>query len=404
MAKHLLVFSLLIHSFFASAQQDSPHLFVDVEYEAVVYSTALTWDLKDVNLYADVYVPERKENELRPLVIMVPDAYFTPTDSSTDAWDEMSRYIASCGFVVVNIQYRQGVDPDINIRLEDEFVKAISRASKDVYAAVAYFRDEALNGTNIYNIDAERVLLLGYSTGAIAALHAAKYYVDDRATTERVIRLIRQVGGWKHDLKKEELRNAIRGVVSIAGGVIDMNMYAPQDRTPVLLLQAQNDSIIPGFEGNMTISGLPLGVVYGSEAIHQQMTDKQKRVERIVYENADHTFNDFEEFQAMSPVIVEFFIEALNRLPSGKNYARPKGGIITQETQLQRSILKIHLPEEWSAPVSLDVINGSNELVYRQNEVFDKDIISIADWLAGTYTFKFMYDGRLKVMRYTINK
>ncbi len=404
MAKPLSVFLFAIVSFLGFAQQETPDFFVDVEYESVIYSTALNWDLKEVNLYADLYLPERMSNDNRPLVIMVPDAYFTPGDSSADAWDEMARYIAACGFVVVNIEYRQGIDPDLSKPLSDEFVKAISRAIKDVYSAVAYFRDEAINGANIYNIDPERVLLLGYSTGAIAALHAAKYYADDRASTERLIRLINQVGGWKHNIKKEELRNSIRGAVSIAGGVLDLDMYTPQDRTPVLLFQAADDSIIPGLEGDMIISGLPLGMVYGSESIHRQMSAKQKRVERIVYEDVDHTFNDFETFQEMTPLIVEFLIESLNRLPSGKNYDRPQGGIITQESQLQRSVLKIHLPDDWGEPVGLKVINGSNELIFQQTEVFDNDIIAIADWLAGTYTFKFTYGGRLKVISYTINK
>lgn len=404
MAKQLFLFFGVLMASSQYAQQHEQYQFVDVEYESAIYSTALTWDLKEVNLYVDIYMPERVEGEYRPLVIMIPDAYFTPSDSSFVAWDALARHIASSGFVVANIQYRQGMDPDPSALLEDEFVKAISRSTKDVYSAVAYFREDAINGANNLSIDADHILLLGYSSGAMAALHAGKYYVDDRASTERMIRLIRQVGGWKHSMQKEELRNAIRGVVSLAGGVIDLNMYAHQDRTPVLLLQAENDSVIPAADGYMTISGITLGPVFGSESIHSQMVDKQKRVERIVYEEAGHTFNNFEDIPDMGPVIVDFFIEALNRLPSGKNYAHPSGGIISQESQLKRSVLKINLPVDWNQPVSLNVINGSNELIHQQNEVFDKDIIAIADWLPGTYTFKFTYGERLKILRYTINK
>ncbi|MCH8546304.1 MAG: carboxylesterase family protein, partial [Cryomorphaceae bacterium] len=257
MDKRIYTFIFLVTIFVAYAQQQDPAYLVDVKYENEVYATALTWDLKEVNLYADMYVPDRDRSELTPLVIFVSDAYFTSTEASSEAWDDLARYVASCGFVVANIQYRQGMSPDLDQPIEDEFVKAMSRASKDVYSAIAYFREDAINGANYYNIDPDRVLLLGYSSGAMAALHAGKYYADTRASTERLMRLIRQVGGWDDNIKKDELRRSIRAVVSIAGGVVDLNMYAPQNRTPVLLIEAENDSVIPSESGEMVVSGVP---------------------------------------------------------------------------------------------------------------------------------------------------
>ncbi len=404
MGKHLFALLFLINVTLASAQQNEPTYLVDVNYEGEVYTTALTWDLKEVNLYADMYVPDTDQSSLSPLVVFVSDAYFTSTEASFEAWDNLARFVASCGFVVANIQYRQGMSPDLSNPLEDEFVKAMSRASKDVYSAIAYFREDAINGANYYNIDPDRVLLMGYSSGAMAALHAGKYYTDGRASTERLIRLIRQVGGWDDNIRKDELRRSIRAVVSLAGGVIDLNMYAPQDRTPVMLIQAENDSVIPAESGEMVVSGLPLGMVYGSAAIHAQMRGMQKRVERIVIEEADHTFNNFADFAEFGPIMVDFFIEALNKLPSGKNYERSNKRIITQEDLTRRTIIKFHIPDDWQQPVSLRVINGSNELVYQQNEVFDKDIIHIQDWLPATYTFKFTYGDVLKVVVHTISK
>lgn len=404
MGKHLCIFLFLFGVNLAIGQQSDPAYLVDVNYESEIYTTALTWDLKEVNLYADMYVPDRERNEFSPLVVFVSDAYFTSTQESFDAWDNLARYVASCGFVVANIQYRQGMSPDLDKPVEDEFVKAMSRASKDVYAAIAYFREDAINGANYYNIDPDRVLLLGYSSGAMAALHAGKYYVDNRASTERLIRLIRQVGGWEDNIRKEELRRSIRAVVSLAGGVMDLNMYAPQDRTPVMLVQAENDSVIPAESGEMVVSGLPLGMVWGSVAIHAQMRDMQKRIERVVIEEADHTFNNFDAFSDFGLMVVDFFIEALNKLPSGKKYERSQKRIITQEDQTRRDIIKFHIPGDWQQPVSLRVINGSNELVYQQNEVFDQDIIHIQDWLPAVYTFKFTYGDKLKVVRHTISK
>lgn len=404
MDKRIYTFIFLVTIFVAYAQQQDPAYLVDVKYENEVYATALTWDLKEVNLYADMYVPDRDRSELTPLVIFVSDAYFTSTEASSEAWDDLARYVASCGFVVANIQYRQGMSPDLDQPIEDEFVKAMSRASKDVYSAIAYFREDAINGANYYNIDPDRVLLLGYSSGAMAALHAGKYYADTRASTERLMRLIRQVGGWDDNIKKDELRRSIRAVVSIAGGVVDLNMYAPQNRTPVLLIEAENDSVIPSESGEMVVSGVPLGMVYGSAAIHAQMKNMQKRIERILIEDADHTFDDFSGFADFGPMTVDFFIEALNKLPSGKKYERSDKRIITQEDQTRRSIIKFHIPSDWQQPVSLRVINGSNELVYQQNEVFDQDIIHIQDWLPATYTFKFTHGEVLKVVRHTISK
>ena len=250
MRKTAVFFLVLCTSGGVFAQSNEPHLMTTTHYGELIYSSAMTWDHVVVDLTADIYEPDREGQDLRPLVILVPDAYFTSSDASYEHWDKMANYIASCGYLVANIKYRQGMDPDIKVLLEDEFVKGITRSVQDIYAAIRYFREDAINGANSYQIDPERILLLGYSSGGMAVLHAAKYYLLD-ASTQRVDRLIKSVGGWHFNEKTDQLQDAIRGIAVIAGGVFDTLMMANHNRTPVMLFQANEDSIVPRFFGNM---------------------------------------------------------------------------------------------------------------------------------------------------------
>ncbi|MCC5918965.1 MAG: hypothetical protein JJU02_16735 [Cryomorphaceae bacterium] len=400
--KTTLLFGFLFFHFSLLGQRPEPYLMTEAFYDAEVYAKKLNWDLSEVNLYADIFEPEREGDILRPLIIMVPDAYFTLSRESLEALDETAHYLASCGYVVASIQYRQGMDHDANKLLEDEFVRAMARSVQDIYSAIDYFREDALRGANSYQINADKVLLLGYSSGGIAALHAGKYYLENN-TTARIRRLIAEVGGWGETERKETIRKSIRGVAVIAGGVLDTLMYAPQDRTPVLKIAGEADSIIPPWYGDMIVAGLPLGPFFGPYSVNQQMKSRQKRIEFLLLEDTDHTLNNFSQLEIITPVVAEFFVEALEMLPSGKNYERPPSSILTRETNERRNRILVNLPKDWVKPVSLRVINGSNEEVFRKTEVFPDDEIPVEGWLPGTYMFKFTYGNKLKVVRYTVN-
>ncbi len=368
--------------------------------EAVVYGQDITWDSRIQNLKADMFSPEA--DGVFPLVIMIPDAFFTSAKASAQAWNELAEEIASQGYVVASIQYRQGLNPDINTLLEDELIKAITRAVQDVYTAVNYFRMDAIRGSNAWSIDENRIFLFGYSTGGIAALHATRYF-STQGTLRRVDRLIESVGGWPNNAHKEALRESILGVVSLAGGVLDTLMYAELDRTPLLLLQAEKDSIIPAHGGQMRVSGLALGKMFGAETIYRQNKNRNKRVDLFTINGVGHEMDDFSAFADIVPETLEFFEQCLKAIPGGKRFARPSQTIITRTDRTVRNELIFRLPSNWNYPVNFTVINGNNEVVWQENDIRDEHTIPIEGWPVGTYIFKFTYDtDKLKVIRFKL--
>ncbi|TVQ80012.1 MAG: hypothetical protein EA358_02680 [Flavobacteriales bacterium] len=387
---------LLFFSFFLAHSQ----MLVTHHPNAVEYGRALSWDRENVALKADVFRPET--DDLLPLVIMVPDAFFTLKKNREGAWNQLANDIAAQGYVVVSIDYRQGMNPDIGVLLEDEFVKAITRAVQDLYTAIEYFDLDAKSGSNHWRILPNNTYLFGYSTGAMAVLHATRYF-SQQVSLSRVDRLLRAVGGWPDNAKKDMLRSSVRGAVALAGGVIDTMMYAELDRTPLLLIQAEMDSIFPSEMGQMKVAGLPLGMVFGSEVIYRQGLQRQKLVRLLTLEGVDH---DLDEFTALDDVlfsVLDFYAELSSMLPDGRRYGRPSQSIITRTDRMQRNELILRIPSEWRFPVHLVVTNGSNEVIWSEQDIRDTHTISIEGWPQGTYIFSFTYgEDTRKVIRFTL--
>lgn len=135
-----------------------------------------TWTTKPLLL--DVYEPVDAEG-LRPAVVLVHGGSFSEGSKEKTQIVEYANFFAGQGYVAFAINYRLTGDnppaPDgwavVNL------VAAAHAAMVDVKAALRFVHANA----GAYNIDPERIALLGESAGAIAGVSAAMADPDDYA-------------------------------------------------------------------------------------------------------------------------------------------------------------------------------------------------------------------------------
>ena len=159
------------------------------------------------------------------------------------------------GFVTASVEYRLTSPLDfIKARIGDDKIRETEyKAAQDARAAIRYVFENA----DRLGIDRENVFLMGTSAGAITALHAA--YLD---TDEAPKDLVRKYGSL-------EPRWPVRGVVSLAGALADLNYLAGGDRVPLLIVHGREDYVVPFERGNY-LRLRHLKPVFGGKAVYDE--------------------------------------------------------------------------------------------------------------------------------------
>lgn len=114
-------------------------------------------------LILDIYSPpDSDKREKRPAVVYIHGGAFTGGDKAYLEVPDWCKELARRGSMVFSINYRlTGV-----VYPATSSIQAVIDATEDARAAVRYLRAEATN----YNIDTDRIFLMGDSAGAITAL------------------------------------------------------------------------------------------------------------------------------------------------------------------------------------------------------------------------------------------
>ena len=135
-----------------------------------------------IPLMMDVYEPAGDPANDRPLIIFMHTGSYlpryingTPTGSRNDsATVEICNRLARRGYVVANIDYRLGWNPqgsNVDIR-RGTLLNAVYRSIQDAKACVRYFKKDAAT-TDQFDIDPNLVILGGQGTGGYIALNYA---------------------------------------------------------------------------------------------------------------------------------------------------------------------------------------------------------------------------------------
>lgn len=288
MKKLVLLNLLLVWCFTVTAQiRYLDEVFTQVDSTTgIVYGQNMSWDNQPVALALDVYRPSGDSLALRPLMIFVHGGSFIGGVRNDPFMRDLCISFAKRGFVTATVSYRLGIDLSNFTNLNIEFIKATLRSMQDVKAAVRFMRKEVAQNGNPYGIDTSKILLGGYSAGAISAIHVA-LLKDTTLATQLVRDLIREVGGLNGNSGNAGYSSASAGLFSLAGAVLDTALVT-LDLVPSLHIHGTADQVVPYGLGYASNSGFPILEVYGSSLLHARLQHRGAQSELITLAGVGH--------------------------------------------------------------------------------------------------------------------
>jgi len=235
----------------------------------VVYGQNLSWNNQNTTLALDVYQPQGDTLGVRPLMVFVHGGSFTGGVRNDPFMRELCISFARRGFVTATVSYRLGVDLNNLTTLNQEFMKATLRSMQDVKAALRFFRKSVAENGNPYRIDTSRILLGGYSAGAISSIHSL--LLTDTTLASPVLRqLINQLGGLEGNSGNPGYSSSAKALFSLAGAVLDTALVTG-GAVPSLHIHGTADQTVPYGRGFASANGFPVIEVFGSSLLHARL-------------------------------------------------------------------------------------------------------------------------------------
>lgn len=250
-------------------------------------------------LALDFYEPTDDTAPQRPLLIFAFGGAFV-SGQRTDM-DDLCQAFARKGYATATIDYRlvpagagcptflPGCNQLAVFGSQERLADQIVRASSDMKAAVRFFRHDAATA-NTYRIDPGRIIVAGYSAGAITALQTA--YIDSDTEDPTFTTAYQNNGGLEGNtdlpapnqlLPTYNARN-LAGTLSLAGGVATLGVVSAGN-PPLYSVHGDADQVVPYGYGGVYGSAYML---YGSGAIQPQASSAGIVNELLTLAGGDH--------------------------------------------------------------------------------------------------------------------
>jgi poly(3-hydroxybutyrate) depolymerase len=227
----------------------------------VVYGSNVNYLGQSVQLKMDIYLPACDTATNRALIIFAHGGSFVTGDKADPEYVQTATALARLGYVVASINYRLGFEQTFPA-IQYSFNSAIIRGLHDGRAAIRFMRHNALNGGNTYGIDPNQIFFGGVSAGGIIALHLAYQNLQSEMTMNCGGQAGTNCNSVEGNSNNLNVPSTVRAIVSIAGGIRDLNWITNND-VPCALFHGTNDQTVP--YGSGTFGGyFP---VHGSSAI-----------------------------------------------------------------------------------------------------------------------------------------
>ena len=234
------------------------------------------------NLLFDLYRLDDTVTSPRPLVITLFGGGFvlgSRVYEDVMAWCER---FAEEGYCAVSIDYR--VMPPGKFSSKN-LIRTGFMAAQDVSAAVRYFKANA----DKYQIDTNRIFLLGQSAGAVAIIHAL--YMDENQRPEETYEAPELSPLHSTGTDSAMTRSfSVAGAVLLWGAIFNPDMIDEDETTPICMIHGNHDRILPVDEGH-AFSMPHLPYVYGSQRIAERLlTLGISSYELHVFDKKPHAF------------------------------------------------------------------------------------------------------------------
>ena len=286
----------------------------------LAYGTQERFNGQQEVLRLNLFKPVGDGQTERPLIVLVHGGGFF--DGHRDDLNALCADLAAQGWVAATVGYRQdfygtwllgspwAYDPA-------EVIRAAYRAQQDVRGAVRYLKGRAAQDSS----STTNVYLLGFSAGAISALHAA--FVDDPAEKPAACGAIGPVTHLFTNYPRPDLgpiegtsslngqTEEVRGVVSFYGGLLDTNMVGPTLDKRLYLYHQTGDPIV-GCYYQQGLHGMPLGVgdnfpyLYGSCVMNDRILNLQPDPGTYFYHQYTGNAHEVHDMNTVWPEAIAF--------------------------------------------------------------------------------------------------
>ena len=286
----------------------------------LAYGTQERFNGQQEVLRLNLFKPVGDGQTERPLIVLVHGGGFF--DGHRDDLNALCADLAAQGWVAATVGYRLdfygtwllgspwAYDPA-------EVIRAAYRAQQDVRGAVRYLKGRAAQDSS----STTNVYLLGFSAGAISALHAA--FVDDPAEKPAACGAIGPVTHLFTNYPRPDLgpiegtsslngqTEEVRGVVSFYGGLLDTNMVGPTLDKRLYLYHQTGDPIV-GCYYQQGLHGMPLGVgdnfpyLYGSCVMNDRILNLQPDPGTYFYHQYTGNAHEVHDMNTVWPEAITF--------------------------------------------------------------------------------------------------
>lgn len=286
----------------------------------IPYGTAQRYNGAQEVLRLNLFKPVGDGQTERPLIILIHGGGFF--DGDRNDLNAQCMELASMGWAAATISYRLdfygtwllgspfAYDPA-------EVIRAAYRAQQDARGALRFLKARHLaDSTSTTN-----VMYLGYSAGAITALHAA--YVDEPSEKPAACNAIGNVQHFLSSYPRPDLgpiegtlnlngySDEVLGVASMYGGLLDTNFVSgPLD--PALYSYHQTGDPVVGCGYQRGLWGMPLGVgdnypfLYGSCMIDTRVQNLDPEAGRYLYHEHNGSGHEVHDLGTVLPEAYTF--------------------------------------------------------------------------------------------------
>lgn len=245
---------------------------------------------EDYKLKLDFYKPKKIKEKI-PLIIYVHGGGFSGGKRNDENITKFSNNLAERGYGVASISYRltmKNLGFGCNTKSKDK-INAFNSASEDISNAVNFF----LENKNKFNINHNKIILIGTSAGAEAILNLA--YVYKNTTLPKNFKFA--------------------GVISMAGALISIDKITKQNAIPTQFFHGTDDALVPYNVAphhycKKNDDGYLL--LYGAKAIAEKLKFLESPFYLYTIEKGDHSWSGRPMQECTTEIIDFLYSDVLN--------------------------------------------------------------------------------------------
>ena len=237
----------------------------------------------------DVYYKDDYINEKKPVLLFIHGGAFFFGDKEDKLQRELTDNALKQGFVVVSVNYRLG-----SMLLGTGCIeKTIYCGVQDVRSALRYITHHC----DDFRIDPDRIFIAGSSSGAFIALTTAFMEEHEIYKSCHKKSFRKRFGNLDNSGNDLDCPFKIAGVISLWGGIPNLDIISEHEKIPVLLFHGTEDNIILQDHGIPFQGQIPPVLrstflrkwnIYGSHAIYEHITKNNIPAQIIYFEGNGH--------------------------------------------------------------------------------------------------------------------